>query len=84
MPCGPLQVIQIYALVSGSMQTGATSLLVFCLGTVPLVFGLGALPSVLDRRFNLEHSLKANSYRIEFLPERTGLYVELLDGYDTQ
>ena len=47
MPCGPLQAMQIYALGTGSALAGATSMLVFSLGTVPLMFGLGALSSLL-------------------------------------
>ena len=51
MPCGPLQAMQIYALSTGSHITGALSMLLFSLGTVPLMFGLGALSSVLSKRF---------------------------------
>ncbi|WP_099205610.1 urease accessory protein UreH domain-containing protein [Scatolibacter rhodanostii] len=51
MPCGPLQAMQIYALSTGSPVKGALSMLVFSLGTVPLMFGLGALSSVLSKRF---------------------------------
>lgn len=51
MPCGPLQAMQIYALSTGSPWAGALSMLLFSLGTVPLMFGLGALSSVLGKRF---------------------------------
>lgn len=51
MPCGPLQAMQIYALSTGNPFTGALSMLLFSLGTVPLMFGLGALGSVLTRKF---------------------------------
>lgn len=51
MPCGPLQAMQIYALSTGSAAQGALSMLLFSLGTVPLMFLLGALSSVLSRRF---------------------------------
>ncbi|MDR1572510.1 MAG: sulfite exporter TauE/SafE family protein [Clostridiales Family XIII bacterium] len=51
MPCGPLQAMQLYALSTGSPASGALSMLLFSLGTVPLMFGLGALSSVLSRRF---------------------------------
>ncbi|MDR2421574.1 MAG: sulfite exporter TauE/SafE family protein [Oscillospiraceae bacterium] len=50
MPCGPLQAMQLYALSSGSPAKGALSMLLFSLGTVPLMFGLGALGSVLSRK----------------------------------
>lgn len=51
MPCGPLQSMQLYALSTGSALRGALSMLVFSLGTVPLMLGLGALASALGRRF---------------------------------
>jgi sulfite exporter TauE/SafE len=51
MPCGPLQTMQIYALSSGSPVAGALSMLLFSLGTTPLMFGLGALSSALSKRF---------------------------------
>lgn len=51
MPCGPLQAMQLYALSTGSSFKGALSMLLFSLGTVPLMFGLGALSSSLSKRF---------------------------------
>ncbi len=51
MPCGPLQAMQLYALSTGSPVQGALSMLVFSLGTVPLMFGLGALSSILSKKF---------------------------------
>lgn len=51
MPCGPLQAMQLYALSTGSALGGALSMLLFSLGTVPLMFLLGALSSILSRKF---------------------------------
>ncbi|MDR0765060.1 MAG: sulfite exporter TauE/SafE family protein [Synergistaceae bacterium] len=51
MPCGPLQAMQIYALSTGSPVKGALSMLAFSLGTVPLMFGLGAFGSLMSKRF---------------------------------
>lgn len=51
MPCGPLQSMQIVALASGSPFAGAMSMLLFSLGTVPLMLGLGSAVSALGRRF---------------------------------
>lgn len=51
MPCGPLQAMQIYALGTGSPVKGALSMLVFSLGTVPLMFGFGAISSFLSGKF---------------------------------
>lgn len=51
MPCGPLQAMQLYALSTGSPLKGALSMLFFSLGTVPLMFGLGAISSFLSKTF---------------------------------
>ncbi len=51
MPCGPLQAMQIYALGTGSFAAGAVSMFLFSLGTVPLMFGFGAISSVLSGKF---------------------------------
>ncbi|MDR0642240.1 MAG: sulfite exporter TauE/SafE family protein [Treponema sp.] len=47
MPCGPLQTMQVYALSTGNPIAGGLSMFLFCMGTVPLMFGIGALSSVL-------------------------------------
>ncbi len=52
MPCGPLQSMQIYALSTGSPIAGAFSMLLFSLGTVPLMFGVGAASSLLGKKFS--------------------------------
>jgi sulfite exporter TauE/SafE len=51
MPCGPLQAMQLYALSTGDPVKGALSMLLFSLGTVPLMFALGALSSILTNKF---------------------------------
>lgn len=51
MPCGPLQAMQLYALSTGDPIKGALSMLFFSLGTVPLMFGLGAISSMLSKKF---------------------------------
>ncbi len=51
MPCGPLQAMQLYALGTGSFLTGAFSMLMFSLGTVPLMFAFGAVSSLLSGKF---------------------------------
>ncbi len=51
MPCGPLQSMQLYALSTGSIITGALSMFMFSLGTVPLMFILGALSSKINKKF---------------------------------
>jgi len=52
MPCGPLQAMQLYALSTGSAFKGALSMLLFSLGTVPLMFGLGAISSLVTKKFS--------------------------------
>ncbi len=51
MPCGPLQAMQLYALGTGSIATGALSMFLFSIGTVPLMFGFGAISSMLGKKF---------------------------------
>lgn len=51
MPCGPLQAMQLYALSSGSWWMGALSMLLFSLGTVPLMLTFGWVSARLNRRF---------------------------------
>ncbi len=52
MPCGPLQSVQIYALGTGSAFSGALSMFLFSLGTVPLMLGFGSISSILPRKFH--------------------------------
>jgi sulfite exporter TauE/SafE len=49
MPCGPLQSMQIYALSTGNALSGALAMLVFSAGTVPLMFGIGAIGNIFKR-----------------------------------
>ncbi|MDR1800800.1 MAG: sulfite exporter TauE/SafE family protein [Lachnospiraceae bacterium] len=50
MPCGPLQAMQLYALSTGSPIKGALSMFLFSIGTVPLMFGLGAFVTALGKK----------------------------------
>ncbi len=50
MPCGPLQAMQLYALSTGSPVMGAFSMLLFSLGTVPMMLGLGAISLALGKK----------------------------------
>ena len=51
MPCGPLQAMQLYALGTGSFAAGAISMFLFSIGTIPLMFGFGAVSSLLSSKF---------------------------------
>ena len=52
MPCGPVQSMQIIALGTGSPVAGAMSMLLFSLGTVPLMLGLGSFISTTGKRYS--------------------------------
>jgi len=66
MPCGPLQAMQLYALGTGSFVMGATSMMIFSLGTVPLMFGLGAVSTLLSSKFT-HRLLKASAVLVMIL-----------------
>jgi sulfite exporter TauE/SafE len=51
MPCGPLQAMQLFALQTESPGKGALSMFIFACGTMPLMFGLGALSGLLSAKF---------------------------------
>ncbi len=51
MPCGPLQAMQVCALSAGSWWRGALSMCCFCLGTIPLMLGVGLASGKLNKRF---------------------------------
>jgi len=51
MPCGPLQIMQVYALGTKSTLYGAAAMLIFALGTIPGLFAFGALGTLLTKRF---------------------------------
>lgn len=51
MPCAPLQAAQLYAAGTGSPLLGALAMLIFGLGTVPLLFSYGALTGKLSLAF---------------------------------
>lgn len=52
MPCGPLQAMQLYALSTGSWWQGAAGMLIFSMGTVPMMFSFGLSAAALGHRFN--------------------------------
>jgi len=51
MPCGPLIAMELYAAGTGNILFGAVSLLVFGLGTLPVMNGFGAVLSTLSMNF---------------------------------
>ena len=81
LPCGPLQSMQVYALGTGSFLAGALSMLLFSLGTVPLVLGLGALGSLLTRRFS-ERLVKVGALLVMLLGAAMVVRAANLSGMD--
>lgn len=51
MPCGPLQSMQLLALASGSPVRGGLSMLLFALGTMPLMLLFGSVVGMLGKKF---------------------------------
>lgn len=66
MPCGPLQIVQLYALGTRSAVLGALSMFVFSLGTVPLLFSFGAMNTFIHKK-NLDRILKASALLVIML-----------------
>lgn len=50
LPCGFTQSLQLYAVTTGSFEKGALTMLVFALGTLPALVGIGALSTFLKGR----------------------------------
>lgn len=53
MPCGPLQVMQVYALSTASPIKGAISMFLFCLGIIPLMLGTGLFLNKLTGKWKI-------------------------------
>jgi len=52
MPCGPLQMMQLYALGTGSFVKGALAMFIFSLGTVPLMLGLSIVSTHMRHQYS--------------------------------
>lgn len=57
MPCGPLQAMVIFAASSGSPVQGSLTMLVFGLGTVPLMLTYGTFASTLAKKYKGQMAL---------------------------
>ena len=66
MPCGPLQIVQLYALGTRSVIFGALSMFVFSLGTVPLLFSFGAINTFIHKK-NIDKILKVSALLVIML-----------------
>lgn len=66
MPCGPLQAMQVYALASGSIMTGALSMGAYALGTVPLMFGFGSFLTFISQE-RIKQIMKASGVIVAIL-----------------
>ncbi|MBL7170010.1 MAG: sulfite exporter TauE/SafE family protein [Candidatus Aenigmarchaeota archaeon] len=50
MPCGPLQAMLLFAAGTGSVLQGSLTMLMFGLGTVPMMFGFGSITSLISHK----------------------------------
>jgi len=66
MPCGPLQIVQLYAMGTGSAVWGALSMFVFSAGTAPLLFAFGAASSIINKKYT-GRILKVSAALVIFL-----------------
>ena len=53
MPCGPLASMQLYAMATASPVLGGLSMLLFGLGTLPLMLGVGMLGNLFQKKKEL-------------------------------
>lgn len=60
MPCGSLYAMWLYTVSTGSARGGAVSMLAFSLGTTPLMLLLGALGTMIPRKWN-KYFVKASA-----------------------
>lgn len=51
MPCGPLQIVQLYAMGTGSVIGGASAMFVFSMGTLPLLFLFGIVNTLITQNY---------------------------------
>lgn len=63
MPCGAMSAMWVYAMSTGSAGMGALSMLLFALGTVPLMFVFGALNAFIPSKY-IKYMLKASAVMV--------------------
>ena len=83
--CSPLQAMYLYAIGSGSFKTGAISLAVFSLGTLPVLLGFGSLITIVSHK-TTSKILKVSAvlvFVLGFIMINTGLSLTG-NGYDIQ
>ncbi len=51
IPCGFTQTVQLFSIASGSLVTGALTMFIFSLGTIPGLLGIGSLVSKIKSEF---------------------------------
>ena len=66
MPCGPLQTMQLYALGTGSLFSGALSMAAFAAGTIPLMLAFALVAATLPRKV-LPHLVRASAVLVLLL-----------------
>jgi sulfite exporter TauE/SafE/copper chaperone CopZ/plastocyanin domain-containing protein len=83
MPCGPLQAMQLYALSTGSPIAGGISMFLFSMGTLPLMFGIGALSGLLSKQFT-RTVMKAGAVLVTVMGMSMFTYGWGLSGYSLE
>lgn len=81
LPCGPLQAMLIYAAATGSAIQGGIAMLIFSLGTIPLMFGFGNVLSFLTHNF-VRRIMKVSAVVVMVLGLVTLNRGLLLSGYE--
>ena len=66
LPCGFTQALQLYVLAQGSIATGAITMLVFALGTLPALLSISAISSFASGSLQ-RHALKVAGAAVVFL-----------------
>ena len=82
LPCGFTQALQLYVLGKGSFGTGALTMLVFALGTLPALLSLSALSSFAKGAFQ-KHFLRLAGAAVIILGALNIRYGLILSGLDS-
>lgn len=80
MPCAPLYAMWLFAMSRGSAALGALSMLVFALGTVPLMLIFGAVNSFIPRKW-MKYMLKLSAVLVTAMGAKMLIKGLLISGF---
>lgn len=80
MPCAPLYAMWLFAMSSGSAVNGALSMLVFALGTVPLMLIFGAVNSFIPRKW-MKYMLKLSAVLVTAMGAKMLINGLMISGF---